>query len=145
MFKLRIRAFICAHIDMHYTVSTAVQRQIMCTMPDCSGLLRLRSRWDRRRADPFARLLFRDVVTKQARFMQWKTGTTQARQSIPRASVGLRSANSIQQARQRYNPGTRAIAEARCKQSLKNPKIHWQEIRKQEPRQHEMTRLETRD
>ncbi len=32
-------------------------------------------------ADPFARLLFRDVVMKQARFRQWQTGT-QHRQSV---------------------------------------------------------------
>ncbi len=31
------------------------------------------------RKDPFARLLFRDVVTKQARSMQWQTGTTKTR------------------------------------------------------------------
>ncbi len=37
---------------------------------------------DERRADSFARLYFRDVVTKQARFMQRQTGTIQARQRV---------------------------------------------------------------
>ncbi len=37
---------------------------------------------DVRRLDPFARLLFRDVVIQQARFRQWQTGTTQARQRV---------------------------------------------------------------
>ncbi len=37
----------------------------------------------------------------------------------PRASVGRRSANNIQRARQRDNPGERAIIQARYKQSPK--------------------------
>ncbi len=40
-------------------------------------------------------------------------------ESNPRASVGRRSANSIQRARQRDNPGERAIIQARYKQSPK--------------------------
>ncbi len=42
----------------------------------------LRGERDVKRVDPFAWLLFRDVVMKQARFRQWQTGTTQARQRV---------------------------------------------------------------
>ncbi len=53
---------------------------------------------DERRADSFARLYFRDVVTKQARFMQRANRyNTSKTKSNHRVSVGRRSANYNQQ------------------------------------------------
>ncbi len=48
-----------------------------------------------RHADPFARFIPRRDH-KKARVKRWQTGITQARQSNPKASLGLRSANNIQ-------------------------------------------------
>ncbi len=56
----------------------------------------LRGERDVRHVDPFARLLFRDVAIKQARFRHNGSGITLFRyntgktKSIPRASMGLR-------------------------------------------------------
>ncbi len=73
---------------------------------------------DETRADPFARLLLRDVVTKQASFMHWQTGTTQTRQRVILGQAWVFDWQTISnRARQRGNPGTRAIVQSRCKQS----------------------------
>ncbi len=62
-----------------------------------------------------------------------QTGMAEARhRAIRRVSVGRRSANNIQRARQRDNPGERAIIQARYKQSPKGKaeriiQAHWQE------------------
>ncbi len=72
-----------------------------------------------RREDSFASLYFRDVVKKQARFMQRQTGTIQARQRVILGQVWVDDRRTIsKRARQRDNPGTQAIVQTRCKQSL---------------------------
>ncbi len=64
--------------------------------------------------------LFKGEVTKQARFMQWQTGTSQARQRLILGQAWVDDRRTISnRARQRDNPGTRAIVQERCKQSPK--------------------------
>ncbi len=77
--------------------------------------------------DPYARLYCktwskhrqgRTVANRQGRTVANRYNKDKA-ESNPRASVGRRSANNIQRARQRDNPGERAIIQARYKQSPK--------------------------
>ncbi len=81
-------------------------------------LIMLRSDRSVWRADPFARLYSGTWSQKQARFMQWQTGTTQARQRVILGQAWVFDRQTISnRARQRDNPGTQAIVQARCKQS----------------------------
>ncbi len=71
-----------------------------------------------RRADPFARLYSGTWSQKQARFMQWQTGTTQARQRVILGQAWVFDRRTISnRVKQRDNPGTQAIVQVRCKQS----------------------------
>ncbi len=69
------------------------------------------------------RLLLEDMVKTQAGSSKWQTGIPRARQKSTLVNGrGLRSANNIQRARQRDNPGNR------------------QKVRNQTTRQHRMTK-----
>ncbi len=72
-----------------------------------------------RHADPYARLYCKTWSKhRQGRTVANRYNKDKA-ESNPRASVGRRSVNNIQRARQRDNPGERAIIQARYKQSPK--------------------------
>ncbi len=86
---------------------------VLCFIITCSW-----SRRDKRRADPFARRIFRDAVTKQARCMQWQTGRTQTRRRVILGQAWVDDRRTISNgARQRDNTGTQPIVQARYKQS----------------------------
>ncbi len=64
--------------------------------------------------------LFKGVVTKQARFIQWQTGTTQAKQRVILGQAWITTIGEqypTGQGRQTDNPGTRAVVQESCKQS----------------------------
>ncbi len=124
MFKLRIRAFICAHIDMHYNVSTAFYRDNSCALCQivavCCGYGADEKRGGMRihlqgcHSGTWSQNKQGSCNGKQVQHRQDRVFLGQA-WVFDRRTVSNR-------ARQRYNPGTRAIAQARCKQSLKNPR-----------------------
>ncbi len=108
----------CLRASNKIAASIPDQCSLEKPLDPCVAEYSVTGRTRRETCGSICKALFKGEVINQARFMQWQTGTSQARQRVLLEQAWVDDQQTISnRARQRDNPGTRAIVQERCKQS----------------------------